>query len=306
MPGIAYPVFLIAFRRALQRLISRRNNVSSDFIGMLGLLLELFAAVPQFYVLAAIDSPLHFLSSAIANVVTETLEAAMLARAAASRIDPMRNKSVFVRRFASAVFPEQPRERSYASDGVDGKSALPRLEPEDATPRLTPVSLAHAVPALSSPALLPDAVPALSSPDPALGPPPGTPASPARGRTRAKGSSRSLELQLTAKLMHEELGEKASLFIGTTFAFATSGHIAATTWKLLTLLFLEATSDEIKIALFAAVSIQYGDDDVAIVSRFKWHQWLGFILVGAASCSALSAAVRVNCIVGGAIAAMIG
>ncbi len=273
---------------------------------MLGLLLELFVAVPQFYVLAAIDSPLQFLSSSIANVVTETLEAAMLARAAASRIDPVGNKSVLARRFASAVFPEQPRERSHASGNIDGKSALPRQEPEDATPPLMPVSLAHAEPALSSPALSPDAVPALSLPDLAPGPPPGKPPSPVRGRTRARISSQPLELQLATKLTHEELGEKASLFIGTVFAFVNSGHGAASTWKLLTLLFLEATSDEIKIALFAAVNIQYGNDDVAIVSRFKWHQWLGFILVGAASITALSAAVRVNCIVGGAIAATIG
>ena len=118
------------------------------------------------------------------------------------------------------------------------------------------------------------------------------------GRSEIEAS----KLLLAVKIAHEELGEKAAIFLGCSVAARVGGLNSVWAGKVLALLLLEALSDLAKASAYAALKIDVGRARF----NFHWPSLLGVALLGGASCAGLLAAIGVNCLIGEDIASALG
>jgi hypothetical protein len=110
------------------------------------------------------------------------------------------------------------------------------------------------------------------------------------------------KLLFAVKVAHEELGEKAALFLGCAVAARVGGLSSEWAVKTLALLLLEAVSDLAKTGAYAARKIDVGH----VRFNFHWPSLLGVALVGGGSCGVLFAAIGFNCLIGDNNASIFG
>ncbi len=108
--------------------------------------------------------------------------------------------------------------------------------------------------------------------------------------------------QFAVKIAHEELGEKAAIFLGCSVAARVRGLNSVWAGKALALLLLEAIADFAKAGAYAAIKIDVGRARF----NFHWPSLVGVVLLGGASCAGLLAAIGVNCLIGEHIASAFG
>jgi hypothetical protein len=110
------------------------------------------------------------------------------------------------------------------------------------------------------------------------------------------------KLLVATKAAHEELGEKAAVFLGCTVALWVGGLSSESVAKAVALVLLEAVSDLAKAAAYAASEIDVGH----VRFNFRWPTLLGIALAGGGSWVALLGAIRINCLIGEDIAKALG
>ncbi len=110
------------------------------------------------------------------------------------------------------------------------------------------------------------------------------------------------KLLFAVKVAHEELGEKAAVFLGCAVAARVGGLSSEWAVKALALLLLEVVSDLAKTGVYAARKIHVGHARF----NFHWPTLLGVALVGGASWGLVLLAIGVNCLIGEDIASISG
>ena len=119
---------------------------------------------------------------------------------------------------------------------------------------------------------------------------------------RRSEAAAARKLLFAVEVAHEELGEKAAVFLGCAVAARFGGLSSEWAVKTLALLLLEAVSDLAKVGVYGARKIEVGH------CRFNlhWPSLLGVALLGGSSCALLLAAIGFNCLIGEDIASIFG
>lgn len=119
--------------------------------------------------------------------------------------------------------------------------------------------------------------------------------SPRRVSAAEEERNRAVKAALAAKLAHEELGEKISLFVGVTLAATTHGSLASVLPCFFALLLIECATDEIKASFFSSIGLHIR----LVESSFHIRSVLGIIFMGVAASSSTLGSVRYQCYVAG-------
>ena len=108
---------------------------------------------------------------------------------------------------------------------------------------------------------------------------------------RRSEAAAARKLLLAVKIAHEELGEKAAVFLGCAVAARVGGLSSEWAVKTLALLLLEAVSDLAKTGAYAARKIDVGH----VRFNFHWPTLLGVAVIGGGSWGMLLVAIGFNC-----------
>ncbi len=134
--------------------------------------------------------------------------------------------------------------------------------------------------------------------------PASSPGSERQGEVARDRRCQMTRLFVATKVAHEDLGERCAMFIGCSLAvaYAEGLVIADTAAKVVILMLLEALTDLGKVAIFRACQIEIGR------VRFHLHVWaiVAVALVGATGCGAVASGIRINCMIGDGVEALLG
>ena len=258
---------------------------------------------------------MRFATSAFSNVVTEVVEAVLIARDASTSIaSAWTGLSHRIARFGS-------KSAGYRVQSVGSGRASLSAAPDVDWLAMSPASNARVVP-VEPPHSATAAVPSAQN-DGAQGALPETPLSahsahslpeslqaphsPTALASSASGNPASqrkvrvelIKTELADRLAHDDFGEKCALVLACSVGVLLRGSCRDAWLNAITLAILEAVSDEVKYYIYASRGIFV---HARANLKHGWVTWLGASLVGAGSCSLLLAGIRLNCLVEDAIA----
>lgn len=111
-------------------------------------------------------------------------------------------------------------------------------------------------------------------------------------------------LFVATKVAHEDLGERCAMFIGCSLAvaYAEGLVIADTAAKVVILVLLEVLTDLGKYTIYKASQIEVGR------VRFNLHVWaiVAVAFAGAKACTCVTSGIRINCMIGDGVEAILG
>ncbi len=109
---------------------------------------------------------------------------------------------------------------------------------------------------------------------------------------------------MATKVAHEDLGERIAMFVGCglAFAYAEGLVVADAVAKVILLCLLEMATDIVKVAIYAASEIDIGR------VRFNVHVWgiVAVALAGGTGCGSCIGGVRISCMIGDGVEALLG